>query len=216
MWVPDLTLCLILSVLACMTARNLISHRATMTVGGCSQSALTTPLFVRLVLMCVIKAIWPLLITVTNILLQDWIRDPIPSWPGWAAVHNRFHDIPAFPITSLSDEDVRNFARNAWYGNVSAFLVFGVFVCTENVVDDLSWFLALLTNKIPPVRDEKNRIRRRVIPQYRVTDHTISRDRRWSLVHRTRFIRDAVNKFNHSQFHTTRGGLLTDLEPRDR
>ena len=137
-----------------MIARNLISHKIT-TLGGYSQSTLTTSRFVRLLLLCVTMGVWPLLATLTSILLQTRIGDPIPSWPGWATVHNHFYDIPALSYQSLTEGDVRNYVRGVWYGIITASLVSCIFIGTEDVRDDLSRFWRFLIHKVPSVHQWK-------------------------------------------------------------
>ena len=73
----------------------------------------------------------------------------IPSYPGWAAVHKDFHDIPMIPWSFLPQVLLRVFERSFWYRIISGFLTFGVFVCTEDVRGDISRFWSLLTHNIP-------------------------------------------------------------------
>jgi hypothetical protein len=148
-----------------MTARGLISRKTSMP-GGYPQSTFTTSRFVRLLLLCVAMGVWPLLVTLTAILLQTRIRHPFPSWPGWAAVHDHFYDIPAIPFQSLAGGDVRGFVRHAWYRITTAFLVFCVFIGTEDVRADLSRFWGFVAHEIPFYRCLK--------PRHRVVDHIVS------------------------------------------
>ena len=125
-----------------MAARNLIGRKIT------SQSTLTTSQCIRLLLLCAVLGVWPLLV----VLLSMFFPMPpgkVPSWPGWTAVHKDFHDIPMIPWSFLPAVVHRLIERGVWYQIISGLLVFGVFVCTEDVRGDLSRFWSLLTHNIP-------------------------------------------------------------------
>ena len=125
-----------------MAARNLIGRKIT------SQTTLTTSQIIRLLLLCVVVGVWPLLV----VLLTTFFPMPpgkISAWPGWAAAHKDFHDIPMIPWSFLPPVVRRIIERGAWYHIITGLLTFGVFVCTEDVRADISRFWSLLTHNIP-------------------------------------------------------------------
>jgi hypothetical protein len=73
----------------------------------------------------------------------------IPFYPGWAALHKDFHDIPMIPWLFLPPVLRQIFERSIWYQIISGLLIFGVFVFTEDVRGDLGRFWSLLTHNIP-------------------------------------------------------------------
>ena len=128
-----------------MAARNLINRKIT---SQARNSTLITSRFVRLLLLCVVVGVWPLLATLLSIFHHPW-PDRVTSWPGWVAVHRHFYDIPAIPFHFLTADDRQKFLRSFSYQIISGFLVFGIFVFTEDVREDLGRFWKLLTHKIP-------------------------------------------------------------------
>jgi hypothetical protein len=72
--------------------RNLTCLKATSACN--SQTTLTVSRFIRLLALCAVVGIWPLL----AILLWhslSLMTGKVPPWLGWAAVHEHFDDIPA-------------------------------------------------------------------------------------------------------------------------
>ena len=124
-----------------MTARNLIGRKTS------SQTTLTTSRFIRLLLLCVVVGVWPLFHVLLSIFFPMQ-PGKIPSWRGWAAVHGKFHDIPMTPLSSLPPAVIQRFERGFWYHILSGLLVFGVFVCTEDVRGDISHCWSFLTHNM--------------------------------------------------------------------
>jgi hypothetical protein len=125
-----------------MAARNLIGRKIT------SKTTLTTSQIIRLLLLCAVVGVWPLLV----VLLSTFFPmrpGKIPSYPGWAAVHKDFHDIPMIPWSFLPPVVHQIIERGTWYQIISGLLTFGVFICTEDVRGDISRFWSLLTHNIP-------------------------------------------------------------------
>ena len=120
-----------------MAARNLIGRKTS------SQTTLTTSQFIRLLILCVVVGVWPLLHVLLSIFFRMQ-RGEIPSWPGWAAAHDEFHDIPMTPLSSLPPAVRQRIERGFWLDILNGLLVFGVFVCTEDVRGDLNRFWSLL------------------------------------------------------------------------
>ena len=136
-----------------MTTRNLIVHKMAMPGGNLNpQSIFTTARFVRVLLSCIVLGIWPLLGTLTSTFLRSRTSDPVPSWLGWTTVHKHFGEIPAIPLSSLTDADLRGFVRRACYNVLSSSLIAGFLIGTEDVRGDFSRFWGFLAYKISCMR----------------------------------------------------------------
>ena len=125
-----------------MAARNLIGRKII------HQSTFTTSQTIRLLSLCAVVGIWPLLVVLLTIFFP-MRPGKIPSWPGWAAVHKDFHDVPMIPWSFLPPVARRIYERGFWYQIINGLLIFGVAVCTEGVRGDISRFWSLLTHNIP-------------------------------------------------------------------
>jgi hypothetical protein len=130
-----------------MAARNLIRLKATTQADG-SQTILTSSRFIRLLLLCVVLGVWPLLATLLSIFfpMRSDIVDP---WPGWDAVHKHFYEIPVVPFRFMTGAALRTILRVLWYEILSGFIIFFAFVFTEDVRGDLNRFWVFVKHRIP-------------------------------------------------------------------
>jgi hypothetical protein len=133
-----------------VAAHNLISRKIASQAHK-STSILTTSCFVRLLLSCVIVGLWPLMATLLSFFFPCW-SGGVPPWPGWAAVHRYFHEVPAIPLRFLTTYERHALLRGFWHEIISGFVIFGMFVFTEDVRNDLRLSWELLTHKIPRLR----------------------------------------------------------------
>ena len=125
-----------------MVTRNLIRHQIYN-----SQSTLTTSRFVRLLVFCLVAGSFPLL----ALLISLFVFPPkgrVPPWPGWAAVHKHFYDIPKVPFSSQTPNQRQTFVAEVWFHIISGSLAFGVFTGTDEVREDLRNYWSILTRKI--------------------------------------------------------------------
>ena len=130
-----------------VAVRNLIRRRITTKLGN-SQVTLTTSRFIRLLSVCFVMGAWPL----TVIFVLFFVPPPpkkFPAWPGWAAVHKHFHLIPRLPAVFRPPGLWQSLIHALWIHLVSAGLIFGIFVFTEDVREDLNKAWIFVAGRIP-------------------------------------------------------------------
>jgi len=150
MLVPQLILSFVGFIFACLAAKNLIIHKIT-TQAHNSTSILTTSRFVRLLFSCVIIGVWPLLVTFLSTFYPS-ISGGVQPWPGWAAVHQNFYNIPEIAQSFLTTDNRRSMLRSFWYRAISGFLIFYMLIFTEDARNDLGRFWGFLTYRLPRLR----------------------------------------------------------------
>ena len=129
-----------------MAARNLILRRMT-TQDHNTRSTLTTSRFIHLLFVCIVVGVWALLaVLLSQVVL--W-KSGVPSWRGWDTVHKYFRQIPTIPSRLITPEFYQTYMRYFWYQTISSYLIFGIYICTEDVRDDLRRFWGLLTRRMP-------------------------------------------------------------------
>ena len=133
-----------------MAVRNLIRFRKS--TQYCNfQSTFTQVCFVRMLVTCVIIGVWPLFAT----LLIFFVSNPtgrLKSWPGWTSTHKSFQDIPQIPFSRQPSELHRFYFIAIWLEIVSAYIISGVLVCTEEVRGDLGMLRNYIVDTISRYR----------------------------------------------------------------
>lgn len=131
---------------ACLAARNIIRRRLFAATGfRHSQATITKSRCIRLLVLCAIAGVWPLL---SIILCLRHLSGKLPPWPGWAVAHRHFHEIPKYPLSGQSPAVRQPFALDVWNNVLSSFLGFAILVCTDDVCQDLRKVRDSLVSKV--------------------------------------------------------------------
>ena len=131
-----------------MAARNVIRYRANGTAAELlctSQPALTTSRCIRLLLLCAIAGLWPLL---SILLCMRHLSAQFAYWPGWAVARQHF-GVPLKIPLSVQPPAVRQpFTLDVSSNILSAYLAFVILVCTDGVRNDISKVWDLFVRKV--------------------------------------------------------------------
>jgi hypothetical protein len=91
------------------------------------------PEFIQLLAVSTVAGLWPLVAIL--LCIPSAIQLSFP-WPGWAAVHRYFLNIPKLPFSlQLPVRDF--FVMIMWVDIATVYLTFVVLVCTNNVRQDI-------------------------------------------------------------------------------
>jgi hypothetical protein len=142
-----------------MAVRNLIRFRM-FTQCRDFQSSFTKWNFVRMLVTCVILGVWPLFARLLVFFISNPTRT-LTSWRGWTSTHKSFQQIPS----ARQPSELHRFnAIVMWMEIVSAYIIFGILVCPEEVRGDLCVVRNYIMDKVSSHRCCRPRTRLNHLP----------------------------------------------------